>query len=180
VTDGLVPSEDLAIKLNDQLPQSIRVRSMFKVTNTFHPRTDAKLKIYCYRLYIDDSPNSDLKKGHWRLHKPIDTNRLRNELATIVGTHDFTSFCASGGKITTCIRTIDSITVEDHENSISVRFSGSGFLKQMIRIIMGSAVAAAGLTSKAESLASILAQKNRNRAALAAPGEGLTLEQILY
>ena len=50
----------------------------------------------------------------------------------------------------------------------------------MIRIIMGSAVAAAGLTSKAESLASILAQKNRNRAALAAPGEGLTLEQILY
>ncbi len=180
VTDGLIPSDDLAIKLNERLPDSIRVRSMFKVTDTFHPRADAKRKIYCYRLYIDESHKSDFIKAHWRLYKPLDTNRLRIELAALVGTHDFTSFCASGGKITTCVRTIDSITVEHHENSISVRFSGPGFLKQMIRIIMGSAVAAAGLTSKAESLASILAQKDRNRAALAAPGEGLTLEQIVY
>jgi tRNA U38,U39,U40 pseudouridine synthase TruA len=50
----------------------------------------------------------------------------------------------------------------------------------MIRIIMGSAVAAAGQTSKAESLLSILKDRNRKSAALAAPGEGLTLEQILY
>lgn len=180
VSEGLIPPEDLVLKLNELLPATIKVRWMFKVTDTFHPRKDAKSKIYCYRLYIDSSLNSDLVKGHWRLHRPINLNRFRTELATLVGTHDFTSFCASGGKITTCVRTIDAITIKELNNSISVRFSGPGFLKQMIRIIMGSAVATAGQTSKADSLLSILAQKNRKSAALAAPGEGLTLEQILY
>ena len=180
VSEGTVPDENLAISLNELLPASVKVRCMFKVPDTFHPRTDATRKIYCYRLIIDSAQNSDIVKGHWRLHKTIDIVRLRKELTTLVGTHDFTSFCASGGKITTCVRTVDSITVEEKNNTISVRFAGPGFLKQMVRIIMASAVAAAGHTSKTESLANILAQKNRRSAALAAPGEGLTLEQILY
>ncbi len=180
VSEGLNPSAELAIKLNQILPASIKIRCMFKVPDTFHPRTDAISKVYCYRLMFDDAQNSAIIKGHWRLYKPLNIERLRLELSSLVGTHDFTSFCASGGKITTCVRTIDTITVLEKDSTISIQFKGPGFLKQMIRIIIASAVSAAGKTSKSDSLANILAQKNRKAAANAAPGEGLTLEQILY
>ena len=180
VSPETTPSTDLATELNQHLPESIKVRCMFKVPDTFHPRIDATSKVYCYRLFFDPAENSAIIKGHWRLYKPLNTERLRHELSTIAGTHDFTSFCASGGKITTYVRTIEAITVDENGQTLSVRFKGPGFLKQMIRIIIASAVSAAGHTSKAESLASILAQKNRKAAANAAPGEGLTLEQILY
>jgi tRNA pseudouridine38-40 synthase len=180
VSKGTIPSNDLPFQLHKLLPDTIKVRSMFKVSDDFHPRIDAKTKIYCYRLFIDGTQNSGIVKRHWRLHKPIDIDRLRSELAELVGTHDFTSFCASGGKITTCVRTIDAIIVEEEKNTIRVIFKGPGFLKQMIRIIMGCAVAASGKSSKTESLSKILAGKNRKKAALAAPAEGLTLEQILY
>jgi tRNA pseudouridine38-40 synthase len=180
IPPGTVVPNGLVLALGKLLPASIKVRCMFKVPTNFHPRQDAKIKVYCYRIFLDDSHNSNLVKAHWRLYKPLDICKLRTDLLTLTGTHDFTSFCASGGNITTCVRTIDSIGVEQNGQSITIRFRGPGFLKQMIRLIIGSAVSANGQTSNWISLKEILDAKNRNAAAQAAPGEGLTLEQILY
>lgn len=180
VKDPMLWSDTVIPALNAALPPSIKIKSVFTPTLGFHPRVHAKAKIYCYRLFRDRSPSSNLIPTYWRIYRDINTAVLRTELAQLVGTHDFSSFCASGSSVKTKIRTLNSIEVIEDGPKVDVWFTGEGFLKQMIRIIMGSAVAFASGSPGSEPLGRILLLKDRLRAGKTAPAQGLTLHQVIY
>ncbi len=173
-TDAVIPV------LNATLPRSIRVKSVFIPALGFHPRVHAKAKVYCYRLLRDSRPTSDLSARHWRIYRPLNVALLRSELQALVGRNDFSSYCASGTSVKSKVRTISSIDVIERGDEVELWFTGEGFLKQMIRIIVGSAVPFACGSPGASDLKTILAARNRLLAGKTAPAQGLTLHRVVY
>lgn len=177
---GTLPPDNFVQKCQALLPTSIVVKTCTPVQPRFHPRQDAKRKVYCYRLFCDRSPEITLKLKHWRIYRALDLKVLRFELQSLVGTLDFRSFCAGDVEIKNSIRTIFSVDVIENGPAIELWFVGNGFLKQMIRIIVGSAVSYACGRPQARPLQDLLLAKNRAGAGKTAPGSGLTLERIIY
>ena len=169
--------------LNQILPASIRLKSIAPAAPTFHPSRDAVGKIYRYRLELDASPTPvAFAKASWvwRIYRQIDLNLLSRELMSLVGTHDFTSFCAADSGAANKVRTIDKIEIERKGNEVEIWFYGSGFLKQMLRIIVGTVVEFAGAVPGAKSVREVLAAKDRRAAGRTAPARGLTLMRVNY
>ena len=97
-----------------------------------------------------------------------------------MGLHDFTSFCSVDSDASTKVREIYEVRVDIRDPLIDIWILGRGFLKQMVRIIVGTLVdIALGKISKA-SIPQILEAKKRETAGQTAPPQGLTLVKILY
>jgi tRNA pseudouridine38-40 synthase len=106
-----------------------------------------------------------------------------SESQALVGTHDFTSFCNVGADVKTKVRRISMISIENHSPLINIWVVGDGFLKQMVRIIVGSLVDKAfeQKTQKTvPSVAAMLQARQREAAGSTAPARGLSLVRVLY
>jgi len=167
------------LRFNCSLPSTININAIEEVPLSFNPCRHATGKIYCYTLYLDSSPTSHLPPFNWRIYKPLNIELLQAEIKSLQGTHDFSSFCAADSNAKSKVRTIFDTKFKHSDNKIEIWFYGSGFLKQMIRIIMGTVVELAK-GDKSTSLQEILQAKDRLRAYSAAPAQGLCLKRILY
>ena len=165
--------------LQATLPNSIRLVHIDEVPRNFHPSKDATGKVYCYRLRRS-SRETIPTPGYWPLYRNMSLDILRRELSALVGTHDFTSFCAADTEAVSKTRNMIDIVTEDTDDGILIWFAANGFLKQMIRIIVGSAVECATGKKNAASLSEILAKGSRLAAGRCAPADGLFLVQVAY
>lgn len=177
VVSCLCPREDVKIYqfllgVNSYLPSDIAVTAA-ELLPKFNARSDAKAKTYVYKCYVSPTrqPLSDV--DHWQLYKPLDMARLREQAALLVGTHDFTGFCAEIGDKSP-VRTIYSLDVQTPTpNEIWFVVRGSGFLHNMVRIIVGTLV-------EGRDVAVVLESRDRRRAGKTAPAKGLTLHSVEY
>ena len=109
----------------------------------------------------------------------MDTARLAENLKMLVGHHDFSSFCAADSSARTRDRTIHDICLEANGNLLEIWIQGSGFLKQMVRNIVGTAVDLdLGKLESANSMDGILALRDRTKAGRTAPARGLCLVHV--
>lgn len=166
--------------LQGLLPTSIGISSIQEVTAEFHPIIHAKHKIYRYLISTGINRNPFLNDFVWEVYQELDVDRIRTEIASLVGTHDFTSFCAADSSAKTRIRTVNDIDVFQHDNLIEIWIRGEGFLKQMIRIIAGTVVHLVLGKTDLKSMEQVLAAKDRTLAGITAPGQGLALMRISY
>lgn len=173
------PPQFLA-ELNQNLPNDIHVKSLTPAPPNFHPAWDAIEKSYRYQLIVDESPDCRDYPFHWRIYKPVDCGQLEGELAKLVGEFDFTSFSAADARTKNHVRTIFSIELKHSRNEITIDFRGDGFLKQMIRIIVGTALEATFHKRPKLDILDILAKKDRRAAGRTAPAQGLRLRSIHY
>lgn len=175
---GVPPLQRLPTALNALLPPDIAVIAAREVPDDFHPRYAAKAKEYEY--LIDTAPLRDafLANRAWALGQTPDLTLMQREAMALCGTHDFTSFCASGGKIQDKTRTVYFCTVRKKDDLISLRVCANGFLYNMVRIIAGTLVEC-GLGRK-KDCAEILAAHNRSKAGRTAPAHGLYLDRVYY
>lgn len=162
--------------LNHALPTDLHVIKAEKVHPLFHSRFDVSTKEYQYILNLGEY--SALRRNQeWFLEYPIDLSILERELAKIVGTHDFQSFCK--GENDSTIRTIYEASMKQEGDRIILKFRGNGFLHNMIRLLVGSMVAiASGIPSR--DITSILTDRNRDHTKYLAPSGGLYLVHIDY
>lgn len=177
-----LPLEAHKIKriLSRSLPPSITIRSLEECSPTFHPRYDVEKKTYWYHLFFEQ-PMPWLQRYGYYVNQPCDSASLQQALQIFVGTHDFRSFC-SGYDSRSTVRTIDTITVERNEqwHAQRITITGNGFLRYMVRRIIGASLYVAQKKLDPSWLKKILEQKNPRQTLPTAPAHGLLLYEIYF
>lgn len=173
--------ENLRYKLNRLLPSGVAVKKVTKAPAGFHAMASAISKTYVYRVWNHPVSNPFLEDlSHW-VATPLHIDRL-NEFARIfLGTHDFKSFQTRGTPVPDTTRTLSQSEWSlRRPGLIEYRVTGDGFLKQMVRNLVGLQLYAhrKGLTP--EDLRSILEAKDRQAAKDTAPAHGLILWKVHY
>ncbi len=179
----------LVQSLNSMLPRGIRVYKVERAHPRFHAIAEVKKKTYVY--FIDPSPVQlpELRTRAWHLRLPLNWDAMFAATKDLVGTHDFNAFCAAGAEVKSTVRTIHEARwgeVRFHgfgapeSRLMAFRITGSGFLKQMVRSIVGTLVHIGGNREKPDLVDRCLILKNRKLAGPTAPPQGLWLWDILY
>ena len=172
---------NLRYKLNRMTPESVWIKSLESAPADFHAQISAESKCYKYRL-LPGTEQSPFQQGHsWVLGKPIDLNYLQNLASQFLGKHDFSSFQSQGTPVSTPVREIHiSRWVQRKSGILEYQIKGSGFLKQMVRNMVGTMIKLEQLQAPSEELSRILTSCDRGLAAAPAPPQGLFLASVQY
>lgn len=175
-----VPVERIPKALNSVLPQDIRVLTAEVVPNDFHARFDAKKKKYFYQLYLARQGTAFYRNYAWCIESELDVKAMYKAGKHLEGTHDFAAFTASGGSVSSTVRTIYNFNLIQEERLVKLEFIGNGFLYKMVRNLVGTLVEVGMGRRKPESIKELLVSRSRSLAGITAPPQGLFLEQVWY
>jgi len=178
--DSSIPPEKFSFVLNTMLPADIRIRSSEQVPETFHARYHAKGKEYVYRIY--NAPHASAIERNTTMHvpSPLNMEKMRTAAGYMVGTFDFSAFCAAGSVAKTTVRSVYAIEITEQSPLIAISVKGNGFLYNMVRIIAGTLIEVGKGKLDPEQLPHIIACGDRKLAGMTAEPQGLTLEQVFY
>jgi tRNA pseudouridine38-40 synthase len=190
ITDSKIPIERWAMALNTLLPKDIVVFAAKEMPDHFHAQKSAVHKTYRYSIWCGKYPDPFLRRTsfhHWGL---LDVERMSKGLTHLLGTHDFTSFASTRGTKECKVRTIYDAHIEcstpftgfqAHDGfEIHVYITGSGFLYNMVRIIVGTLLQVGEGRRSPEEIKSILEGKKRSLAGPTALPHALTLWDVNY
>jgi tRNA pseudouridine38-40 synthase len=173
----------LARALNAVLPPDVRILGVEEVDAGFHARFSAIGKVYEYRIVNAPVVSPFIRHYAWHLIPPLDLDAMREAAATLVGAHDFAAFQGAGTGVASTERVIRAIEWEDGSGNdlpIVMRVEGDGFLRHMIRNIMGTLVEVGIGRWTAARVPAILASLDRAEAGPTAPPQGLVLVRVQY
>ncbi|GGL63733.1 tRNA pseudouridine(38-40) synthase TruA [Sporolactobacillus putidus] len=176
-----IPPVNWTKALNSLLPDDIYICRTELVSPDFHARFDVKMKEYRYRLLT--RPEPDLFRRFYTLHikTPLDLQKMNEAAGSIVGTHDFSCFCAANTDVKDKVRTVYHLDVhQEGGDETIICIVGNGFLYQMVRIITGTLLAVGTHVLPPPALSEIIAGRDRQAAPKTAPACGLTLWQVTY
>ena len=173
-----IPMDNLPLAINNFLPEDIRIIKAEFVNESFHPQYDAKNKTYKYRIYNKRIMNP--LEIAWHVNINLDISFMKEASQFLIGTHDFSSFCAAGATTKTTVRTVNNLEISKHGDIIEILINGNGFLYNMVRIIAGTLVYVGYGKLQVEEVFNILQSKDRTKAGITAPPQGLTLLEINY
>ena len=179
-----IPISHVPRALNAHLPRDIAVKKAKWVSSAFHARYDAKAKEYEY-LFYDGKERDPFFEGRAFAVRPISAASLaamREAARQFVGTHDFSAFCAASPdkEEKNKTRTVRYAELRRKGDMISFRVAADGFLYHMVRIMAGTLFAVAAGKIDPADIAAVLESKDRARAGMTAPAEGLYLNKVFY
>ena len=166
--------------LNVRLPPDVRVLDVADAPPGFHARFDARGKSYQYRIATGPVLMPFVRWFAWHVPYRCDVELMRRAAAVLVGTHDFGSFQGRGSDKTDTVRTIERIEIREAPGEILVEVDGDGFLRHMVRTIVGSLVDIGSGVRPPDWMAEVLAARARPSAGQTAPAAGLTLVAVRY
>ena len=179
---NVIPADRMILALNSMMPMDIIFKECEIVSEDFHVRYSAKGKWYRYRVSLDRfvNPFKRFYTGHYPY--PLEVEKMQTAAKDLIGTHDFTSFAASGGQIIDKVRTMDYVNVEkdEKENEIVFDFICSGFLYNMVRILVGALLEIGNGKRPVDDFPRIIAAKNRQEVRETAQASGLYLYHVFY
>lgn len=167
---------------NDALPASIVIRDLTRVSDTFHPMYGVQEKTYWYHFFLK-RPLPFVERYGWFFRYPINFDLLQQALQMFVGTHDFRSFCTGTDMGENTTRTVTSVRLVYVRKfgAWRIEFKGPGFLRHMIRRIVGACMQVASKEDLTLAyLKTVLDEKNPKQKLLNAPAKGLCLYKIKY
>jgi len=171
----------LARALRALVPPEVAVLSVRTVPDEFHPRISATAKTYAY--LVDRSPSGNPFLGRYALHAPyaVDAAAVGEALGDLLGRHDFSGFCASGGEVEDRVRTLTRAERIVPGSDLELyRFTAPGFLMHMVRIVVGTLLDVGRGRFGPERVREVLLSGDRARAGTTAPAHGLCLERVDY
>jgi len=177
----LLPAEKIFRGVNSVLPPDVVVKKIEEVPIDFHAQRDVKSKIYVYRI-CNQSLRPALGRDYcWFIRYPLDLEKMREAASCLVGTHDFSCFCATGTDVKDRVRTLTRIGIETGPDGlIEITVEARGFLKYMVRNIVGTLVEVARGKRQPEAMKEIIDSRDRNIAGATAPACGLFLKEVRY
>lgn len=179
-TETRIPAEKISFALNQRLPDDIRITNSCRVPDDFHPRFCDTIKTYEYKIWNDRFPNPLVRLYSKFVYFNIDIERMERAAAYLVGEHDFKSFCSPRTQVENTVRTVTEISFSKEGNMITMRIRGTGFLYNMVRIIMGTLLKCGMGMYEPEHVREILEARDRAKAGPKAEACGLTLVGIEY
>lgn len=172
--------EEIRDYLNKYLPDDICVKEVRIASDRFHSRYNAVGKTYCYTCYIGDSKPVFDRKYVYSLEEKPDMKEMKKAAASLVGTHDFASFCSNPRMKKTTVRNLDKIEIIQKGDFLKLTYHGSGFLQHMVRILTGTLLEVGFGKRTADSIPSLIEAKDRKQAGFTAPAQGLCMMQADY
>jgi tRNA pseudouridine38-40 synthase len=180
-TGSLLGERNLLMGINSLLPADIAVREAREVDPSFHARFDVISKVYSYRICNRPVRTALERNRAWFIWFPLDLEGIEGALDLFRGVHDFSSFCSTHTDSPDHVRTILDIGLEKKESGmIEISLEADGFLRYMVRSIVGTLVEIGRGKCSREDTAGILGAKDRRRAGLTAPPQGLFLKEVRY
>jgi tRNA pseudouridine38-40 synthase len=167
--------------LNCVLPNDIVIKKLEEVDPSFHARFDVKSKKYTYQIWNGQSSTAIKRNYCWYIRKELDLDEIRRAAQYLVGTHDFSAFCGAGSKVKDYIRTIRDVLIErDDQGMVIITVSADGFLRHMVRNIVGTLIDVGKGKTSPEEFNKILDSRDRKQAGMTAPAHGLFLAEVNY
>lgn len=186
-TAARISPDDFRRGLNAMLPGAIRVFAAEDVDASFHARFSAIGKEYRYEIFHGPIQPPRLRRYSLHVSGSLDLERINSCLDLLQGTHDFSSFENSGtrdkSRVTGrgAVRTIHAARLfSDGGNGLTLHFNGDGFLRNMIRNLVGTLLEAGRGKISPQEFAAILAARDRTAAGPTAPAHGLCLTRVIY
>jgi tRNA pseudouridine38-40 synthase len=158
--------------LNDLLPRDIRIIDVESVAGDFHCRFTTKSKTYVYRIWNDEVADVFTAETSAHVPQPLDASLMRATAQQLLGCHDFAIFTVAGPEVSSTERTITSIDVVRDGAAITITVSADGFLRSMVRRIVGSLIEIGRGKLEPDAIWSV--------ARWTAPAKGLTLWEVRY
>ncbi len=179
-TDTRIPAERIAYAVNALLPEDVVVVSSGEVPAGWHPRKCVSVKTYEYRILNREFPDPVRRRDTYFVPFQLDLDRMRQAAEYLKGEHDFKSFCSAQTTVEDTVRTIYALDIRKEEDFITILVRGNGFLYNMVRIIAGTLAGVGRGYFEPRDVARMLEEKDRTKAGVTAPPQGLTLVGIEY
>lgn len=165
---------------NRFLPPDIAIQEATEVPSGFKPIGDALAKHYRYTILVT-KVRSPLRRFHaWHLREELDLEAMRTAAVNFIGQHDFAAFRASNCAAKTTIRRIDSVEITREGDAIIIDVVGGGFLKNMVRVMVGTLVDIGRKRFTPGHITWLLLNGDRKKAGATAPACGLCLIKVYY
>jgi tRNA pseudouridine38-40 synthase len=176
---------------NAVLPRDIRVLSAEEVNDAFHPRDDAIRKRYFYMIANQRESSAFLFRYTWIVPQMLKMSLMEEASSVLIGQNDFAAFMGTGSDIKDTVREISSLSVEQCDgvvfmgvflngNFLKITAEANGFLRHMVRNIVGTLVEIGRGRIPSHRMKEILDSRDRKNAGQTAPANGLFLERIDY
>jgi tRNA pseudouridine38-40 synthase len=201
LTRCVLPADRLQRALNAVLPADLRVMRIEDAAPRFNAQFDARQKTYRYWMIAGGVMPPAIRRLVWHVPQSLDVEAMSRAATVILGTHDFSAFQAAGGDVVTTVRTLHvsrvvtastapgpSIAGDERDDSpagasgqrLCYEVCGTGFLRHMVRNIVGTLVDIGRGRRPVADMAATLASRDRSRASATAPPHGLTLWKVEY
>lgn len=174
------PVKGLVHGTNHLLPSDIRLLAAHRMPDGFHARKSALAKEYLYRLYRGRAVPALDAPYVMRVRRDLDLAAMRRASSLLFGRHDFTAFAAAGGSHGQPSRRIFAATLDDHGRELHLRFIGEGFLRGMVRALVGTLIEVGEHRRSPDSMSELLTGRPRADAGPSAAAQGLVLERVIY
>ena len=180
-TIATIPDVPFLKGINSLLPGDIAVKDLQEVDPSFHARYDAKSKVYLYQIVNGSVRPVLLRQYAWFVPGQLDLERIHEAAVYFMGTHDFSSFCSVHSDAPDHIRTITDIRIETGSHGlIKIAMEADGFLRHMVRGIVGTLVDIGRGKCFVSDMQEILHAKDRRQGGMTAPSHGLFLKEVRY
>lgn len=165
--------------LNSLLPDDIYVKSAKKVDDNFHARYMVLSKEYMYKLNMGEF-NPIERNYVFQFCKKLNVDKMREAINNFIGEHDFTTFSSNQDRKENNVRNIYEAHIEQNDNYLIITFKGSGFLKYMVRIMVGALIMVGEEKIKPNDIKSMFDLKDKSLIKVTANPEGLYLKDVEY
>lgn len=180
-TESNIKAAEFQMGLNSSLPKDITILDAREVDLDFHAQYSAKSKTYIYKIFNSPHPSALLRNRSWYIPQPLELDLMKKPAEYLIGEHDFKAFAQSGTDLKTTVRTVLRAYIEQKDNNI-IEFSieATGFLKRMVRLIVGTMVQVGKGRITPSDFLKILDTGEKTKFIHAAPAHGLYLREVKY
>ena len=168
------------IGLNTMMGRDVSIFDCREAPGGFHAQFDAVRKTYRYRILNRRSPSAIRSPYTWHVRKRLDLEAMRQAAGILEGEHDFASFCREKGRPEDTVRRLERLSVERAGDEVVIDATAGGFLRHMVRNLVGVLVEVGRGEREADSVREVLAGRDRSLAGVNAPPQGLALDCVDY
>ena len=180
-TESRITAEQFQKGLNSVLPKDISILKSQEVPEDFHAQFSAKGKVYIYKVLNRSYGSALLRNRVWQVPYPISIEVMNEAARALIGEHDFSAFAQAGIEVKSTVRTVISAEFRKAgDDLLEFTIEADGFLKRMVRLIVGTLVQVGKKRLTATEFADILNSGSKNKFVLAAPAHGLYLKEVRY
>ena len=180
-TESSLDLSNIQRGLNSLLPDDIVIKEIYEAQKDFHARYSATSKIYRYIIFNEKFPSALYRHFSWFIPFTLDLSEMGKAARCLSGRHDFSSFKASGCNSHNPVREVFHVSLgKDEKNFTYFDIEANGFLKQMVRNIVGTLVDVGTGKIRKDDFEAIFHSKDRTKAGKTAPPQGLFLVKVKY
>ena len=171
---------ELLALIRRHLPEDIGALSLSEADPRFHARLSCREKTYVYYIWNSPAPNVFRRRYSCTWPEALDTTAMKQAAALLLGRHDFRSFCSSAKLKKSSVRELRDIRITRQGKLLCLRFTGSGFLYNMVRILVGTLLEVGSGQRGPGDMPRVLEARDRQAAGFTAPAQGLFLWEQKY